>query len=175
MEFQLADLKAKNNYMSLADSLYKIISKQNPNRTLFNLTGLRNRISERDTLLPLYLKSDVLNKYLILSEMNKNSYMYYSFPAITELSRTLKENYDIFISQFKKTIIVDDYRSSYAVYKLSLFMLENLDFARARKMAALSMRFTGDKSFIKLQTENYKKCTWMYFNGTKYLKEFIYN
>ncbi len=174
MEFQLADLLAKNNFINPADSIYKILSEQNPNRTLYNLAGLRTRISQRDTLLPLYLKSDALNKYLILADMNKNSYMYYSFPAITELSRTLKENYDIFISQFKKTIIVDDYRSSYAVNKLSSFMLENLDFARARKMAALSLRYSGDYSFILLQKEDYKKCTWMYFNGAKFLNEFIY-
>ena len=106
--------------------------------------------------------------------MNKDSYIYYSFPSIMGLSRTLKENYDIFISRFKKTIMVDDYRSSYAVYKLSSFMLENLDFARARKMAALSLRYTDDYSFLSLQMENYKKCTWMYFNGAKFLKQFIY-
>ncbi len=175
MEFQLADLLAKNDSVNTADSLYIKLLEQNANRTLLNISGLRNRLAECDTLLPLYLKSDALNKYLILSGMNKNSYLYYSFPAITELSRTLKENYDIFISQFKKTITVNDYRSSYAVYKLSSFMLENLDFARARKMAALSLRNTDDYSFLSLQKENYKKCTWMYFNGAKFLKQFIYN
>ena len=174
-EFQLADLLAKNYYTIAADSLYKILNEQNPNRTLFNLAGLRNRISHSDTLLSLYLKSDALNKYLILNELNKDTYVYYSFPAITELSRNLKENYYIFISQFKRTIAVDDYRSSYAVYKLSQFMLENLDFKRARKMAAMSSRYSGDISFTKLQNENYKKCTWMYFHGDKFLKEFVYN
>ncbi len=174
MEFQLADLLAKNDSVNSADSLYIKLLEQNTNRTLFILSGLRNKISECDTLLPLYLKSDALNKYLILTDMNKESYMYFSFPAITALSRTLKENYDIFISQFKKTIVVNDYRSSYASYKLSSFMLENLDFTRARKMAALSLGYTYDYSFLSLQMENYKKCTWMYFNGAKFLKQFIY-
>ena len=174
MEFQLADLLAKNDYIASADSLYNILSYQNPNRTLFNLAKLRTRIIPQDTLLPLYLKSDAVNKYLILDQINQNDYVYYSFPAVVELSKTLKENYDIFISKFKRTLIVNDYRSSYAVFKLSAYMLENLDFTRARKMAALSMRYTGDTSFEKLQKENYKKCTWMYFHGNKFLQKFLY-
>ncbi len=175
MEFQLADLSAKNYKINSADSLYKKLIQQNPNRTLFYLSKLRNEISKRDTLLSLYLNGDPLNKYLILKNLNEERYLYNSFPALVDLSRSLNENYNIFISQFKKTLIVNDYQSGYGVYKLSSFMLENLDYIKARKMAALSLRFSGDISFTKLQNENYKKCSWMYFNAEKFLSEFKFN
>ncbi|MEO8399402.1 MAG: hypothetical protein ABI550_06255 [Ignavibacteriaceae bacterium] len=175
LEFQLADLISEKNDYNKSAKIYETLINEKPNRTIYYLANLRSQILMQDSLLSLYLKSDELNKYLILKELNRISYNYNLFPVLVDLSRSLKENYKIFLDQFNKTLIVDDYKSSYAVYKLSLFMIENLDFVKARKMAALSLRYSLDKSFNKLGKENYKRCTWLFFNSQNYLVKFTYN
>jgi hypothetical protein len=88
---------------------------------------------------------------------------------MVELSKRLNEDYNLFVQKFDKTIHVDDYESSYAMYKLSVYMLENLDFSNARKMAALSLRYKADKNFNVVLKNNFDKVNWMYFNASKYL------
>jgi len=51
-----------------------------------------------------------------------------------------------------------------------LFMCEKMDFDRARKMAALSLRYTGDISFNSVLQSNFEKMAWFYKN-----KEMISN
>ncbi|MEJ2617571.1 MAG: hypothetical protein P8Z35_21635, partial [Ignavibacteriaceae bacterium] len=75
---------------------------------------------------------------------------------------------------FNKTIKIRDYASSYAVYRLSIYMLENLDFLTARKMAALSLRYNSDKNFNYILQGNFDLTDWFYYNGEKTLKQFHY-
>lgn len=169
IEFRLADYCSEIRNTRCADSLYKQIIYENPNRTLFYLSNLRERLLKSDSLLISYLKGSDVDKFLILNGLNNDSYYYYSFPVLTDLAQSLDENNDMFINQFHRTITVDSYESSFAVYKLSVYLRSHLDFTRARKMAALAMRYDGDLNFNFILSENYKKSDWLYVNGNKIL------
>jgi hypothetical protein len=95
------------------------------------------------------------------------SYNFNTFPVLIELSKAINEDYNLFLKQFNKTIHVNDYASSHGVYKLSIYMAENLDFSRARKMAALSLRYKSDLNFHKILTSNMEKINWFYYNSEK--------
>jgi len=70
-------------------------------------------------------------------------------------------------------MFINNFQSAYAVFKLSEFMAENLDFNRARKMAALSLRFKDYK--YHLFEENYKKMNWFYHNSKRILAGTTFN
>ncbi|MBZ0201258.1 MAG: hypothetical protein K8H86_15400, partial [Ignavibacteriaceae bacterium] len=89
---------------------------------------------------------------------------YYSIPSVIDLSAALEENYHLFLKQFNKTLIVNDKASAYAVYCLSEYALKNFDFVRARKLAALAMRYKADKNFLYITTEQFNKSDWLYRN-----------
>ncbi len=165
MEFTLADLSAEANNISYADSLYIEIMRQNPGRVLYYLSHLRLELSLKNVMLKEYLKGSEFDKYVILQKLNGNYYHYCSFPVLIVLSKALKEKYDIFLSQFTKSLTVTDYESSYAAYKLSQYVLEKLDFDKARKLAALSTRFKKDKNFDEVIQSNYEKMLWCFNNA----------
>ncbi len=50
-------------------------------------------------------------------------------------------------------------------------MLEQLDFSNARKMAALSLRYSSDKNFNYVLQSNYNLTDWFYYNGDETLKQ----
>src|SRR5690606_25641089 len=109
-----------------------------------------------------YLSGSNTEKYSILKKLNKSSYIYSSFPVMTDLSKVLDEDYSLFVKRFDKTMFINNFESAYAVFKLSEFMAEKMDYNRARKMAALSLRYKDYKSH--LFEENYKKLNWFYHN-----------
>ena len=164
LEFRLADLCAESGNVNYSDSLYKKIILQNPNPTLYYLCGLRTALTERDSLLMNYISAEDSEKYFILKRLNKNKYYYSSFPVIVDLSRSFNEEYGIFIKQFDKTFVVNDILSAYGVYYLSQYMLEKLDFKRARRMAALALRYNPDNNLNLLFKDNFKKINWFYQN-----------
>lgn len=169
IEFTLADFCSRVGDLTYARSLYNKIISENPNRTLFYLSNLREKLLETDSLIVPYLKGSDFDKYLIISAQNKNSYDYFSVPVLIDLAQSLGENYNSFLNLFKNTIIVDSYQSSFAVYRLSEYLLSNLDFSRGRKMAALSMRYDNDKNFNFILEENFNRSKWLYENGNKIL------
>jgi len=97
-----------------------------------------------------------------LKRLNKNKYYYSAFPVIVDLSRSFNEEYGIFIKLFDKTFVVNDILSAYGVYYLSQYMLEKLDFNRARRMAALALRYNPDNNLNLLFKDNFKKINWFY-------------
>ncbi|HEY6907447.1 MAG TPA: tetratricopeptide repeat protein, partial [Ignavibacteriaceae bacterium] len=169
IEFTLADFCSRVGDFTYARSLYNKIISENPNRTLFYLSNLREKLLETDSLIVPYLNGSDFDKYLIISAQNKNSYDYFSVPVLIDLAQSLGENYNSFLNLFKNTIIVDSYQSSFAVYRLSEYLLSNLDFSRGRKMAALSMRYDNDKNFNFILEENFNRSKWLYENGNKIL------
>ena len=52
-------------------------------------------------------------------------------------------------------------------------MADNLDFDRARKMAALSMAFNADANYYEVLNSNLQKSEWFNYNGDRILKNMI--
>ncbi len=169
IEFRLADFCAQIGDSICADSLYKKIISQNPNRTLYYLSNLRRNLLDADSLIVPYLEGSDVDKFLIVTRMNQETYDYFSIPVLIDLAASLGENYNLFLDLFNKTIVVDSYPAGFAVYRLSVYLLSQLDFTRARKMAALSMRYDNDKNFNFILKENFHKADWLYENGNRIL------
>ena len=174
IEFLRADLLARNNQLSKADSIYKSLILRNPTRTLFGLTTLRTDLVQADTVLIRYLSSEGIEKYSILNSLNQKGYNYKTFPYLVSLAKSSGIEYDDFLSNFTQVLRVSDYESCYAVYKLSLYMCEKMDFERARKLAALSLRYSEDVSFNPILNSNFEKMNWLYKNHEKILSSLVY-
>ncbi len=169
LEYNLADLYAKNGKTGIADSLYKKLLEQNPNSTIYYLADMRSELCKKDNLIKDYLSGEDSIKYSILKKINDRAYLYSSIPVMINLSKFLEEDYSDFISQFDKTLFVKDYLSAYSIYLLSVYMTENLDFSKARRMAALSLRYKDDYNLYAVLNDNYKKINWLYLNSEKVL------
>ena len=125
---KLADLKAKNENIAEAKTLYSDLADKNPNRRLKYIADLRMKLSEEPGRLNKYLTGSDFDKYFILKELNKKEYYYFSFPVLIRLSKGLQEDYNIFLKQFEKRLIVNHYHSSYGMFLLSKYMMKNFDF-----------------------------------------------
>jgi hypothetical protein len=93
-------------------------------------------LSRENTSLKLYLNGSDFTKYYILKSFYARRSNFNFLPIMIDLSRKLDEDYRLFISQFNHKLGDETYESSFAFYKLSNYMLENLDFVNARKMAS---------------------------------------
>ncbi len=164
LELNLGDLYSLAGNFPAADSIYGNLIQQDPSRTYFYLANLRKDLMEPDSLLVLYLKGNDFDKFHILQKLNSGRYDYYSIPVFLDLADSFDENYNLFISNFHKKIEVADFAGSYAIYRLSGYMLAHLDFFNARKMAALAMRFKGDRNYEGLLQENYYRTNWFYLH-----------
>ncbi|MCL5028820.1 MAG: tetratricopeptide repeat protein [Bacteroidetes bacterium] len=169
LELKLGDLYTLENNFTKADSLYKLLSLQNPNQTYYYLSNLRHELVLSGSLLLPYLKGNDFDKYNILVELNSKKYNYYSIPVLITLADSFNEDYNLFMKNFQFKIEVNDFASAFAMYKLSEYMILHLDFQRARKMAALATRFDDDKNFSIIANENYDKANWMYKNSARIL------
>ncbi len=166
---KLADLKTENKNFEEAKIIYSDLADKNPNRRLKYISDLRMKLSEEPERLFKYLTGSDFDKYFILKELNNEEYYYYSFPVLISLAGILQEDYDIFLKQFEKRLIVNDYHSSYGTFVLSKYMMKNFDFILARKMAGLSMRYREDAHFLNILEENYNKAEWFYTNSDSML------
>ena len=93
---------------------------------------------------------------------------------LVDLSKNFHEDYNTFLKQLNKTFIVNDFLSAYGVYYISQYMLENLDFDRARKTAALAMRYKSENNLNLIFKDNFKRINWMYQNSDSLLNK-IFN
>lgn len=169
IEFRLADLYSEKKDTVYSDSLYKKIIDKYPNRDLNYLANLRTSLIDRDSLIVPYLKGSDVDKFIIITNLNKDTYKYFSFPVMIDLAQSLGESYDLFLSFFDKTLVADNYQSSFALYRLSDYMAAHLDFTRARKIAALAMRYDKDKNLNFVLKENYDRINWFYYNANELL------
>ncbi len=172
IEFRLADIFAASDKKVKADSIYHKIVEQNPNRTLYNLSNLRLNLSYKDSLLQIYLKSNDFNKFIILSQLDSTGFNYYALPAAINLWEMLHGEYSIFVKNYYSDFKVNDYAGSYAMFKLSQYMVEKLDFKRAQKIAALAINYSGDKNFDEILANNYEIIEWLNSNASRVLSEF---
>ncbi len=170
LKFRLAELYVKNDELEKAKELYYFLVDANPNRRLELVS--RTRISLlKNGKIRSYVTGSEYDRYEILKELNLKTYNYASIPLMIDLSESLEENYHAFLSNFENNLEVKDELSSYAVYELSKYMLKNFDYAKARKMAGLALRYKGNFNLQKLTDENSKKTEWFIKNAEHILQE----
>ena len=172
IEFSLGDFLSKQYDYTEADTNYSKLINQNPNRKFYYLAQLRKKLF-KDSLITIYLNGNKFDKFQVLKKINEKNYDYNSIPVFIDLAKSLNEHYKLFLKNFDKTMQVKDYSSSYAIYRLSIYMLENLDFPDARKMAALSLRGNTNNDFRIILQNNSDKADWIYHNGDEILKQLI--
>ena len=170
LKFRLAELFVKNSEFGKAKEIYYLLVNAKPTRrfellantriTLFNAGAIENYVSGSD-----------YDKYSVLKELNLKSYNYSSIPLMIDLSASLEEDFQAFLQNFENDLEVKDELSSYAVYKISEYMLINFDYNNARKMAGFSLRYKGDANLLKLTEEHYKKTDWFFRNAENILTE----
>lgn len=170
LQLILADLYSKDGQFSSADSIYRNIVDEFPNRRLYYLSLTRIALIERNKI-KAYLQGSEFDKYSILLNVNKEKYNYATLPIIIEISNSLDESISIFKDKMNKNFIVDNYISSYAAFKLSEYLLEKLDFVNARKFAGLSLRYSRDKNFYSILKGNSHKTEWFNKNGENLLEK----
>ena len=171
LELRQADLLSLNGNFAQADTIYNRIKLQNPSRTLFYLADLRLALSADTSALKLYLEGINFDKSVILRKLNKKNYVYSSIPVVINLSEVLNENFSLFLKNFNKPLEAFNYISSYASYKISLYMLDNLDYKGARKITAMALRHRESENFMTILKYNYDKCEWIFNNHKRILKE----
>jgi hypothetical protein len=169
LEMKLADMLSLNHNIYQADSIYKSLISQNPGQVYFYLANLRHNLLIKDSLITAYLKGNDFDKYNILRQYISGQYDYSAIPVLIDLAQLYDENYNLFMEVFAKNFDVDDFSGSYAMYKLSNYMLVHLDFERARKIAALAMRIKTSKNFDEILRSNYEKINWFYLNNKSVL------
>lgn len=174
LQFRLADVLSLAGDSSKAGSNYKNIYDANPNRTLYYLSAIRLKLLEKN-LLKDYLEGSEYDKLSILKSVNNENYFYPAWAVIIELSEKLNESPDRFINEFSKTIFVDSYESSFAVFKLSQYLVRKGEFAKARRMAALALRYKDDRNFSLVLKENFRMISWLSSNSQIYLNNFIFD
>jgi tetratricopeptide (TPR) repeat protein len=161
--FRLGDLYAIDNQNDPSVNLYNEILYANPNYHFDYLIKTRLSLIEKNKLQTYLIENDSV-KLELLIELNDSSCNYNSIPIILGLLESQKNNYNKSLSIFNKTFIVDNLESSFAAFKLSQYMLRNLDFANGRKYAALSLRFKYENPFYSIMKENFEKANSFFIN-----------
>ncbi|MHB1686141.1 MAG: tetratricopeptide repeat protein [Ignavibacteriaceae bacterium] len=160
IELKLADVDFLSGDILEADSLYKNLIKQNPNKKYYYLTNLRLDLMKNEDLLKTYLTGNDYDRFILLKDQNKNEYDYNSIPVLIDLAKYFNINYGIVKEIFSKPFSVTDFASSYALYKISDFMFEHLDFENAAKTAAIAFDYNADADYNIFLKENINKINW---------------
>lgn len=174
MLFKLGELYTLNFVNDSAANCFEKIISENPNHQLKYLSNTRLSLLQSNRLKEYLEGSDSL-KLSILIELNDEHYQYNSIPIIIDLLNNLKVDYKASLSIFNKTFIVDNLESSYAAFKLSEYMLDNIDYVNARKYAALSLRIKDQNIFYTALQEQYKKANWFLRNADQVEDKFVYS
>ena len=164
--FKLADIYALSDENNQAIELYQNLEHHKPNMNLQTLSNLR-MVLINEGLLKEYLLADDSLKLNLLIKLNEKKYQYSSIPSIIALTKNLRIDNEKFLSIFNKPFVNFDDYSFYAFLKLSQYLVDNFDFTRARKIAALSKRLNSDKTYAEYLDNNYKMIEWFNFNSKK--------
>lgn len=170
LKIRLADLYFKASEFEKASELYSFLLNAKSNRRIELVSNIRLALLKKGTIID-YVSGSDYDRYELLKELNFHSYNYSSLPLMIDLSQSLGEDYQKFKSHFANDIEVKDEISSYAVLKLSEYMLKNFDYINARKMASFALRYKGEPSLLKLTEEHYKKTEWFFRNAKRLLDE----
>lgn len=169
MKFTLADFMSEVNQTEKSNLIYKEIFDSSSNRTLDYLALTRSSLIKNEFGLPAYLTGSDTLKYEVLKKMNKQDYNYYSFPILINLSKRLGEDYNEFLKIFDKSFLVENTFRSYALFKFSEYMFENLDFINARKTAALAFRFASEDYEKQILSNYFEEVNWVINNSQSLL------
>lgn len=169
---RLGDLNALNDLYPISGIIYQKIIESNPSFNLVSLSKQRLKLLDKD-LLKTYLEGDDSLKYTILINLNNDNLDYNLIPSILNLSKSMSINYKQVLKNFNKTFIIDNLESSYAVYKLSEFMMANRDYANARKYSALALRYKNGNPFYFAIKQNFNKTTWFFNNADSLINKNI--
>lgn len=172
MKFTLADFMSELNQTEKSDSLYKEIFYSSSNRTLNYLAATRSSLIKEEIGLSTYITGNDTIKYELLKKMNEKDYNYYSFPIMINLSKKLGEKYEDFLKIFNKSFLIEKPFGSYALFKLSEYMFENLDLSNSRKTAALSLRFASEDYEKQLLSNYFEEVNWVINNSQSLLRDF---
>jgi hypothetical protein len=165
LKLKLADLYGKNHSFEKAGELYKELVSEKPSLRIDFICLIRLALLEKNnSLLQKYLSGSDYDKYLVLKRINNSSNKYFCFPVMIELSQRVEEDYQLFLDYFENRITVLDYWSSFAMIKLSEYMLANLDYLNARKISTVALRFNSDPVLFSFTEENQKKNEWIFQN-----------
>jgi hypothetical protein len=170
LKFRLAELYVKNDELPKARKIYELISETKPSRRLQLLSHSRIALLNEGTIKEYVTGSD-FDKYVILKKLNSKFYNYATIPLMIDLSDLLDEDYYLFLDNFRDYFEVKDEISSYAVYKISEYMLSNFDYVNARKFAGLALRYKGNPNLTELFYEQFKKTEWFVKNSDRVLSE----
>jgi len=170
LKFRLAELYIKNDELPKASELYELISETKPSRRLELLADSRIALL-KEGLIRQYVTGSDFDKYNILKKLNSKSYVYPAIPLMIDLSKLLEEDYKSFLNNFKENFEVEDDLNSYAVYKISMYMLRNFDYLNARKLAGLALRYKGNPNLSELISDHFKKTEWFVNNADRILRE----
>jgi hypothetical protein len=151
--------------------LYNSLIGENANYNLTSLAKVRIEFLNNGELKN-YLSGNDSIKYNILKVLNEQNYFYNSIDLLLQLAETLDNDYKTLQKIFDKTYTIDDIESSYAVYKLSQYLLEQGNYSSSRKIAALSLRFKIGNPFYTSFKQNYDKVNWFYYNADKKILDF---
>ncbi len=175
LELRLADLEILNSNISYADSLYQKIFSQNPNRVLYNLADLRVQLSKDSAFIKQYVRGDDYQKFEILIKLDSVKYVYSTIPVLIELAQSTNIDYNVTMLNFQNELKVDNYGSSYAMYILSQYMMDNLDFKNARAIAELAKSYKSDDNYNDILKSNFEKANWFYNNFDRIIKNTKFN
>jgi hypothetical protein len=170
LKFRLAELFVKNSEFGKAKEINYLLLNAKPTRRLELLANTRIALFNAGAI-ENYVSGSDYDKYSVLKELNLKSYNYSSIPLMIDLSASLEEDFQAFLQNFENDLEVKDELSSYAVYKISEYMLKNFDYNNARKMAGFSIRYKVDANLLKLTEEHYKKTEWFFRNAENILTE----
>ena len=170
LKFRLAELYIKNSELEKAGELYKSIVESKPSRRLELLSSSRIALLQ-DKSINKYVSGSDFDKYSILEKLNSKKYVYSTIPLMIDLSEILKEDYQLFLDNFKDNFEVKDEISSYAVYKIALYTLNNFDYTNSRKLASLALRYKGNPNLSELVYEHLKKSEWFVKNAEKVISK----
>jgi hypothetical protein len=164
LEMKLGDMLVLNHNYKEAESLYKSLILQNPNQIYYYLANMRCNLLFRDSLIAGYLRGNDFDKYNILKEYISGQCDYSALPVFIDLSDRFEGDYNLFPASFSRNFAVTDFAGSYAMYKLSNYMLAHLDFEGARRTAALAACVKTGRNFDTVFESNYEKINWFYVN-----------
>jgi len=170
LELLLGDVLIRKGSFYEAKEHYFLLNNLDPDFHYDYLSKLRLNLAVSDSMIHRYIIGEDSVKYVILQKYNSDTYDYASVPVMIDLAVSLNIQYNEVLKIFNKTISVNDIFSSYASYYLSEYMMEHLDYNRARKLSSLALRYNrGDRLNLFLRS-HFLKSEWIYYNADSILK-----
>ena len=163
---KLADLYAINNNIESSLNIYKKLENENPTFLIKALSNFRIKLCDSFLIKDYLIGNDSL-KLIVIKKLNEEHYVYSSFPVLVNIAENLNLDYKVFLDFFNKSFTNFDEYSSFGFLKLSEYIVNNMDFERARKISSLAKRTCNDNVLKKYLDYYYKKIDWFFINSKK--------